>query len=183
MRVRPPTSDGKPAPVLRKVRTCATYRTTGETMKRHDALIAFSHDHQNALARALRLRKAADLDQDGKRAGAAAYLEFVDDRISPHFAEEEAMLDRACEASDLESVRDLQQQLQLQHEQLKTGFEDLRRQLEAGNELDRDLLHDTGQALTDHIRFEERELFEQLQRDLPDDVLRAIAAPATDHDD
>ncbi len=142
-------------------------------MKRHEALHPLSHDHQNALARALRLRKAADRDGAARRTEATAFLEFVDARIAPHFLEEEAMLDRAIGISGTDAIRQAREHLGDEHARLRASFEHLRAELRTG-ELDPELLHAVGQALTDHIRYEERELFEQLQQELDDHALHAI---------
>lgn len=143
-------------------------------MKRHTTLHPLSHDHQNALARALRLRRAADLDAADRRAAVDAFLEFVDDRITPHFREEEALLERAVAATGLTTTATARERLLDEHAALTERFELLRTRRDTEGDLDRDLLRSVGQQLTDHIRFEERELFEQLQHELNDDQLRAV---------
>lgn len=137
-----------------------------ECMKRHDALIPFSHDHQHALANALRLRRASARDDQERRDGALAFLAFVDAELPDHFREEEELLERAAALTNSPELEAEREQLARQHEQLRERFEQLRAAVVHGGVPDGETLHATGTALTAHIRYEERELFEQLQQAL-----------------
>lgn len=142
-------------------------------MKRHPALIPFSHDHQNTLARALRLRRADALEPAERRDELDQFLEFARDRVLPHFAAEERAMLR---------VRDIRRtdEIDAGHRRMLDEHADLRARIDELDQVDGDpdaaLLQDTGTMLTQHVRFEERDLFELLQRELGDALTGACAA-------
>jgi hypothetical protein len=145
-------------------------------MRRDPSLIPLSHDHQHALARALRLRRAAALEPKGRADAAAAFLAFADERLGPHFEVEERLLAIASEAAPELAAHDAR--LRREHEELHAAIEFLRDASAAGAPLDPELLVATGQQLTDHVRYEERELFQALQVTFADDELESLAAAA-----
>jgi hypothetical protein len=148
-------------------------------MHRDPALIPLSHDHQHVLARALRLRRAAPLDAAGRQAGAEAFLAFVDERFAPHFEAEERLLELACaDAPDAAELVAESARLREEHAALLAAVEQLRAACAAGDPLEPELLRVTGQQVTDHVRYEERELFELLQSHFGPDELDALARRA-----
>ncbi len=159
---RPPTWGPRRASVRVSHIAGAAGAEYGEAMKRHDALHPLSHDHQNALARALRLRRVRDADEAARRTERDSFVEFAATRLEPHFAEEEALLARAVtlvpEQDDLAAAHD---RMLADHARMRASFETLRTTTgtPSGEEL-----HAIGEQLTEHVRFEERELFELLQR-------------------
>jgi hypothetical protein len=131
-------------------------------MKRHDALHPLSHDHQNALARALRLRRVRDGDETERRAERDSFVEFAATRLEPHFVEEEALLARAVAlAPEVAQLEQAHERMLDDHARLRESFDVLRAtpDVPAGERL-----HEIGELLTTHVRFEERELFELLQQ-------------------
>jgi hemerythrin-like domain-containing protein len=140
-------------------------------MKRHDALIPLSHDHQHALASALRLRRARDLASDERRAELDRFLHFAEQQLEPHFQQEEAVMAQVARTHDLPLLVEAGARLLDEHARLRKRFDVLRRTSGAP---DPALLHETGVMLTDHIRFEERDLFELLQRELGDDLVGVV---------
>lgn len=142
-------------------------------MKRHTALHSLSHDHQNALARALRLRRARDADADDRHAEVTSFLEFATTRLEPHFVEEERLLARAAAlAPDSVAIAAGGARMAADHDSLRAAFTDL---ATAGVPTGDDL-HALGEQLTAHIRFEERELFEVLQHDVGDRLRELVDA-------
>jgi hypothetical protein len=148
-------------------------------MHRHDALIPFSHVHQHALANALRLTRAVDAD-DAQRADIVErFLTFVDDELDAHERAEERLLQRACAASpagagfEADAAR-----VRHEHERLDTWIELLRRTRAAGATPDGIFLAELGRLLHDHVRYEERSLFEQLQQVFGDDLTVLVGGGA-----
>ncbi len=136
----------------------------GKDMKRHEALHPLSHDHQNALARALRLRRVRDSGEDARRDERTSFIEFATTRLVPHFEQEEQLLERAMHlapsSAELQAARD---RMDVEHAAFRAEFARMERDADAPNG---NALYTLGEQLTAHIRFEERELFELLQREL-----------------
>ncbi|HEU4973568.1 MAG TPA: hemerythrin domain-containing protein [Baekduia sp.] len=138
-------------------------------MKRSPALAPLSRDHQHALDAALRLRRA----EPGTLAAAIAHFgAFFADEGRAHFAiEEEHLLDALPAADDewapaVARVRDDHAAIRGQADALATGT----------GHTDLDAARALGQRLNDHVRFEERVLFEILERRLPPSELEALGA-------
>lgn len=135
-------------------------------MQRHAALAPFSRDHYVGLVQARHLRSAADQDAVTRRKAVAEFVDAWDREIAEHFADEQRLL------LDLLADDDRQRLLR-EHEELT----DLARQARAlRREVDPDsaTLHKIGQTLEQHIRWEERELFQRLQQQLDADTLRRL---------
>jgi hemerythrin-like domain-containing protein len=141
-------------------------------MKRHDALIPLSHDHQHALAQALRLQRSADDDPATQRSTLNEFLQFTDETIESHFAEEELVMRRAVAATGSPTLLAEQERMLDEHAWLRARFADLHQVVRASEHatLDAALLRETGERLTAHVRFEERELFAMLQDELGDQL-------------
>ena len=142
-------------------------------MKRDDALVRLSHDHQHGLAAALALRRATAGEADAAR---SAFLDFWRSEGSTHFRLEEEILlpgfARHCDARSEAVARVLLDHVELRSRALA---------IEADSEPPLELLHSTGELLADHIRHEERVLFPLIEQALPQAELaelgRALAAP------
>ena len=123
-------------------------------MKRHLALQQLSREHHQALKLARLANFAADSGSLPAIAQAAATIaERFPDVLEPHFRTEEADLLPALSAS---GKRALVERTLADHSELRR----LNRQLATP---DGATLARFGQLLHDHVRFEERELFETLQ--------------------
>lgn len=134
---------------------------------RHEALAPFSRDHYAGLVQVRHLRAAPGRDAATRRKSVAAFIDAWDHEIARHFADEERLL------LDLMSTDD-RERLRREHQQLA----DLARQLRASRrEIDPDaaLLLETGRTLEQHIRWEERELFQRLQEQLDAETLEQLA--------
>jgi len=135
-------------------------------MKRHPALVSLSRDHHQALAVALRLRRAV---ADDVEEAAAAFAAFWEPRGRRHFEIEEELLLPAIPASDA-LWGPAADRVRSEHDRIRELAADLTRAVDRvalGREL--------GQGLHDHVRFEERELFVMLEERLSDDDLGRLA--------
>jgi hemerythrin-like domain-containing protein len=142
-------------------------------VRRHEALIPFTHDHHHALARARRLRlAAASGGGEERRAAAEEFVGFFQDESLLHFREEEETLfplviDRADAPIDLLS------RLLLEHVRMHRLVGRLRAEIEGGAPAAQ-TLQAIGELLAAHIRVEESELFPLMEQTVNDEDLRSI---------
>src|SRR4026207_2468233 len=94
-------------------------------MKRHAALIPLSHDHQHALAQALRLRRASERGEDERVETLRDFLQFTREQLKPHFQEEETLLARVTELCDSQDVADAVQRMLDEHTELTSRIAEL----------------------------------------------------------
>jgi hemerythrin-like domain-containing protein len=137
-------------------------------MLRDKNLIPLSHQHQHALAMCVRLDRAlakGNIDLDAWQEEIAGIWES---EIRFHFEAEEKVLFPAAE----KYAQPLVKQLLSEHEMLRGFFAQAQaRQLDVAN------LQTFAETLSQHIRTEERQLFEECQRQmLPDEIARIGAA-------
>jgi hemerythrin-like domain-containing protein len=123
-------------------------------MKRTAELAPLSRDHHVALEHALRLRRTLEEDVAEVVAGFLAFL-VTDGRA--HFAQEEELL--APQVPD--DHADLAGRMVAEHDEV------LRRAEALGRCPDVASARGLGELLSRHVRFEERELFPLLERQLP----------------
>jgi hemerythrin-like domain-containing protein len=139
-------------------------------MKRHDALVPLSREHQEALLLALILQKNAPVlknmpSETQEKAGFA--LKLFRHKLQPHFIREEKMLDMTADIhSDIDR---LTAEIKNEHLQLAAMFESLNKEINSDEELD--LL---GLALDQHIRKEERQLFPLIQQHCSEELLNSF---------
>src|SRR6185369_2957484 len=140
-------------------------------MLRDPALVPLSHQHQHALALCVRIGKA--FEQSGETPDVHPWeVEIVkqfDDEISFHFLAEEKHLFPL--ASQFEELWQIVDELSIEHTLLRRNVERAR----ARNFTVTDLQVFTA-SLSEHIRKEERQLFEALQRLLPPEQLYAAGS-------
>lgn len=140
-------------------------------MKRHKALILLSHDHHRGLLLAQLLKKNAppykglpkDISGKIQYAVNAFNLELVQ-----HFEDEEKILFPLLKEKSAESNK-LIDELISEHKILREnilGFGDNKNPVE--------IMDETGKLLEQHIRKEERILFQNAQNELSDDELDMI---------
>lgn len=143
-------------------------------MKRHPGLIPFSHDHHDGLVLAQRLlqgrskspRSQWPADLEGQR---DRVLGFFADHLSHHLAGEEAILFPLARRH-LGDQAALVDELQQEHEDLRRGLQQLASV--EGPQLQK-WLEDWARLLHDHIRKEERQLFQSMQERVPEEYLAA----------
>ena len=135
-------------------------------MKRTDALKGLSHQHHQGLFAALKLKRAQRATALEAR---TAFLDFFEREGASHFRAEEDLLlpafARHTQPDDPLIIRVL------------TDHVDLRRRaldLEVDTDPAPAALHELGERLESHIRFEERILFPKLEQTLPVEQLERL---------
>lgn len=124
-------------------------------MKRHAALLQLSREHHQALKMARQARFACDAGvSEAITQAAEAICELFRDELEPHFQAEEKDLLPALSAA---GANNLAQRTLAEHAELR----ELNRRLA---EPDSETLARFAILLNDHVRFEERELFETAQQ-------------------
>lgn len=138
-------------------------------MLRDKNLIPLSHQHQHALALCVRIDRAVQAGQVDMLAWQAEIQQIFAAEIQLHFAaEEEAIFPTALRFPELGHLVD---ELLNEHALLRNHFA-----LATERTMDPGKLHDFAKKLSSHIRKEERQLFEAMQRLLSEEELRGIGA-------
>lgn len=135
-------------------------------ISRHEALAPFSRDHYVGLVKARHLIKAAAKDDIARRGALSEFIDAWDSEIAPHFRDEERLL------ADIASPED-RERLFSEHRRLGELAETARA-LHHEIDPDPETVRQIGQALDDHIRWEERELFNRLQDKLTPQQLEEL---------
>jgi hemerythrin-like domain-containing protein len=136
-------------------------------MMRDPALSSLSRDHHQALAVALRLRRA---DVETARNARAGFLGYWHEHGESHFRVEEQILLPAFAAHG-NPHHPLVARALCEHVAIRHRTRELIDQPQAP--LRR--LHELGAMLADHVRLEERQLFVLIERTLPARALKALA--------
>jgi len=137
-------------------------------MKRDPALIGLSHDHHHALSRARKLRRAARADSAEALGEARAFLAFFEGETARHFEQEEHFVFPLLGSSHPDVQRALDD-----HRTIRTLVATLAAETASGAVTTEHLVQ-LASALEVHIRFEERELFEEIQRRTDPAVLERV---------
>lgn len=134
-------------------------------MKRAEALRPLSREHLKALLAARSMRQAESLAE-----ATEVFLTFWDEEGRRHFrVEEEVLLPAwavAVEVDQPKVDRFLREHLEIRRDRLRL----------AAGELNLEQAQELGKLLHDHVRFEERVLFPQIEDDLDDEYLSRLAA-------
>ena len=135
-----------------------------ETVTRHPALVPLSEQHHHELAHARRLLRATGAGPEERLAVASAYVDALFRETVGHFRREEEILfplylRHAGSTPVLERIL-------REHMQLHGLVRALRAEAAAGNIVP-ETLRTLGDLLHDHVRVEERELFEEIERVVP----------------
>lgn len=141
--------------------------------RRHEALVPLTHDHHHTLAQARRLLDVSNLpDETQRRNLANDFVNFYFGRAIRHFHEEEELF--FAPVVDHPDARDLVVRAVSDHLRLHSLVRTVRRQLSSG-EADGAVLEQISKLLTDHVRFEEQELFPVIERLIPEEELNDLA--------
>lgn len=133
----------------------------GARLKRDPALVPLSQDHHHALVQSLRLRDAAAGEPAEAAQAGRAFLDHWRGAMLGHFEDEEEVLFPAAEATRPEAVA----RLRGEHAEIAGLVARLEESLAAASD-PRELEAEIGWLIHDHVRFEERVLFEAVQSDL-----------------
>jgi iron-sulfur cluster repair protein YtfE (RIC family) len=133
-------------------------------VRRHPALLPLSQEHQQELAHARRLLRAARAEPEGRLAAASAYVEAFFTETVEHFRREEEILfplyfRHAGSTPTLERI--LREHMQLH------GLVRALRAAAAAGDIPPEALRTLGELLHDHVRVEERQLFAEIERIVP----------------
>lgn len=140
--------------------------------RRHDALIPLSHDHHHALAQARRLKDAAVQDDAHRRNAAGDLVNFYLGNALRHFHEEEELF--FAPLVDHPDARELILRAVSDHLRLHALLRTVKRQLSTGD-VEPGPLEQISQLFTEHVRFEEQELFPLIERLIPERDLVDLA--------
>ncbi|HET9431984.1 MAG TPA: hemerythrin domain-containing protein [Chitinophagaceae bacterium] len=132
-------------------------------IKRSDALVPLSRDHHFGLLLSWKIRQGLAKNVQPERISKYVIYFFEAD-LQAHFMEEEALLFSKAPAGDILCERALQE-----HSDIIDWIGDIRQN--PGNKL---ALSGFADALENHIRFEERILFNHLQEQLNDEDLEIL---------
>lgn len=137
-------------------------------MLRDKNLIPLSHQHQHALALCVRIDRAL---QAGTRVEDwhEEVMRIFENEVRYHFAAEEKILFPACE--NYEPLKPVVKHLLSEHGTLRGFFA-----MAASKKMDTRQLATFHQTLSQHIRTEERELFEQCQALMPEEEMNRLGA-------
>jgi iron-sulfur cluster repair protein YtfE (RIC family) len=133
-------------------------------VRRHSALVPLSQEHHHELAHARRLLRAVGAGREERLAVASAYVDAFFTETVAHFRREEEIL-FPLYVRHAGSTPVLERILR-EHMQLHGLVRALRAQAAAG-EIPAEALRTLGDLLYDHVRLEERELFEAIERIVP----------------
>ena len=138
-------------------------------MLRDANLVPLSRQHQHALALCVRIRRARLAGTREVRAWQGEIEQHFEIEIRHHFAAEEAFVfPIAREITDLTL---LVEELLAEHKHLRTEFEGAK-----ARTLDGPRLRRFAESLSDHIRKEERLLFERMQQEIPAQQMERIGS-------
>jgi hemerythrin-like domain-containing protein len=133
-------------------------------VKRTVELKPLSRDHHKALTAAQRLIRASDAG-----ASASEFLDFWRSHGRHHFQIEEEILLPSWFEHDANADLSMADRLTREHLEIRTTV----RRIEQGG-VRLDALHELGDLLTRHVRFEERELFARIEAGLDPAALAAL---------
>lgn len=134
-------------------------------IKRNPAIVQFSREHHYGLLLVWKIRQGLRLTAAPERIGKYVTYAFGIE-LEPHFQAEEQLL-----FSRLPAGNDLRLQAEEEHRLLRGQVAQLQEQ-----PADAALLQTFAQTLENHIRFEERSLFNYLQEHLPAEILSVVEA-------
>ena len=138
--------------------------TSTGPIKRHEAIVQFSREHHFGLLLIWKIRQGLKKGIELKRI-ADYVLFFFDEDLKDHFAEEERLLFTKLEDTDVLKLQALKE-----HEEINSLIDGFRI-----NDADTGQLNIFADTLDSHIRFEERVLFNHLQKKLSDEELLILA--------
>ncbi len=141
-------------------------------MKRQPMLAPLSREHHRELAQARHLRTAAAGDAALRLAAADRFVVSFFSETVAHFRREEEELFPLY--ARYAGTTPLLERILGEHMQLHGLARALRSGLAAGD-VTPELLRELGELLRDHVRLEERELFEEIQRVVPAAELAQLA--------
>lgn len=136
-------------------------------MLRDKSLVPLSRQHQHALALCVRIDRALQAGEVDLEAWQAEIHQIVEQEIAIHFAAEEKEVFPPAEK--FPELRPLIAELKAEHALLRGYFAKA-----TERQFERDDLSRFGETLSQHIRKEERQLFEAMQQNLSPSDMNAM---------
>ena len=143
-------------------------------MKRHPALVGLSEDHHHELVQARRLLAAADAGAEERLRSASEYVLVFFTETVEHFRREEETVFPLYARQPAHDAELLERVLR-EHMELHGLARALRAEV-AADEVSGETLAALGSLLRAHVRLEERELFEDVQRVVPPGELDSLGS-------
>ena len=140
-------------------------------LPRAPALVSLSRDHHDALVEVLFLRRA-----QGRPAAGRRFVDYFQAEVEGHMADEEDVVLPAVEASDPVGV----ERIRREHADLRRVVAQLRGRLDAGGD-PADLMEEAARLLHDHVRYEERVFFMDVQAALPPPEMERVGQALDEH--
>lgn len=140
-------------------------------MRRAEALLKLSREHHTGLILAQLLKKNAPLYKglpESFEEKAEYLLSMMKTHLLPHFEQEELIIAYLDKKSAI--YKPMHERILSEH----VGMKQLCDRFRAGDGEPQDLMDEFGRMLEKHIRFEEREYFEFLQKHASDEDLQYI---------
>jgi hemerythrin-like domain-containing protein len=136
-------------------------------MLRDKNLVPLSRQHQHALALCVRIDRASPIEESELTQWQTEMAQQFETEINIHFAAEEQIVFPAARSFD--ELKPLADQLLGEHGLLRAYFKRAEcKQMRAAE------ISEFARRLSDHIRKEERQLFERLQQLLPTDEMERM---------
>ena len=142
------------------------------SISRHEALAPFSRDHHIGLVQARKLVRASGGEAQERCRAIAEFIVAWRTEILVHFQDEERLLLSLMSDAD-------RQRMVAEHRQLVELVTELDGQQRHVSP-DRELLAEIGTLLNQHIRWEERDLFNNIQNRIDEDTLAGLQASTTE---
>jgi iron-sulfur cluster repair protein YtfE (RIC family) len=136
-------------------------------MLRNKNLIPLSHQHQRALALCVRIERASPIRESDLQAWQAEIAHLFQSEIEIHFAAEERVLFPVARAYP--ELIPLVEELNLEHSDLRERFA-----AAVAGHVSAEEATTLSRRLSAHIRKEERQLFERLQKLMDEPELAAL---------
>lgn len=133
-------------------------------LKRHQAIVSFSKDHHFGLLLVWKIRQGLQKDISTERVSNYVLFFFKED-LAKHFKEEEQLLFSKLPADDK-----LRNKAEKEHQAICNLVAAIDQKKD-----DSTLLSQLADELEQHIRFEERELFNHLQNNISEKELELVA--------
>lgn len=143
--------------------TTKTNRKTTPPIKRHEAIVQFSREHHFGLLLSWKIREGIRNNIEPERIGSYVICFFEQD-LQKHFRDEESILFPKLGTDDV-----LKQQAIREHKKICALADSIRNEKNGYA-----LLNSFADALENHIRFEERDLFRHIQESLTESDLAEI---------
>lgn len=134
-------------------------------IKRHKALVSFSKDHHFGLLLSWKIRQGIDKGVSAERISNYV-LYFFENELQKHFNEEEKMLFALLPSHDA-----LRKKAEAQHQSIYQLVKTIK-----ANKNQQPVLKQLADVLEEHLRFEERELFNHIQQKVPPAELEKVSS-------